>query len=194
MSGVMNNPKYQDIFNKGKELFWKYGIKRVTIEEICKEAGVSKMTFYKFFPNKIALVKAILDQVFEGSMEEVNQLILSDIPFSNKLEKIFQLKIEGTKNISLELINDLYSNPELGLVNYMADLQKKSMDVIVNFYKDAQDKGNIKKDIKIDFILSYSFQVVKLLEDENLVSKYETPQEFILEAMNFMFYGLLPRE
>jgi len=194
MSGVMNNPKYQDIFNKGKELFWKYGIKRVTIEEICKEAGVSKMTFYKFFPNKIALVKAILDDVFEGSIEEVNQLILSDIPFSNKLEKIFQLKIEGTKNISLELINDLYSNPELGLVNYMADLQKKSMDVIVNFYKDAQDKGNIKKDIKIDFILSYSFQVVKLMEDENLVSKYETPQEFILEAMNFMFYGLLPRE
>ncbi|MDX2442709.1 MAG: TetR/AcrR family transcriptional regulator [Bacteroidales bacterium] len=194
MNIVMNTPKYRDIFNKGKELFWKYGIKRVTIEEICKEAGVSKMTFYKFFPNKIALVKAILDEVFEGSIEEVNQLILSDIPFSNKLEKIFQLKIEGTKNISMELINDLYSNPELGLVNYMAGLQEKSMDVIVNFYKDAQDKGYIRKDIKIDFILAYSFQVIKLMEDENLVSKYDEPQDLIIEAMNFMFYGLLPRE
>lgn len=194
MAGMMNNLKYQDIFNKGKELFWKYGVKRVTIGEICKESGVSKMTFYKFFPNKIALVKAILDDVFEGSIEEVNQLILSDIPFSNKLEKIFQLKIEGTNNISMELINDLYNNPESGLIDYMAELQKQSMDVIVNFYKDAQQKGNIRKDIKIDFILSYSFQVVKLMEDENLVSKYETPQELILEAMNFMFYGLLPRE
>lgn len=194
MAGMMNNLKYQDIFNKGKELFWKYGVKRVTIGEICKESGVSKMTFYKFFPNKIALVKAILDDIFEGSIEEVNQLILSDIPFSNKLEKIFQLKIEGTNNISMELINDLYNNPESGLIDYMAELQKQSMDVIVNFYKDAQQKGNIRKDIKIDFILSYSFQVVKLMEDENLVSKYETPQELILEAMNFMFYGLLPRE
>lgn len=193
MVSTMNNPKYKDIFNKGKELFWKYGVKRVTIEEICKEAGVSKMTFYKFFPNKIGLVKAILDDVFESSIKEVNQLILSDIPFSNKLEKIFQLKIEGTNNISMELIKDLYSNPESGLINYMAGLQKKSMDVIVNFYKDAQEKGYIRKDIKIDFIIAFSFQVIKLMEDESLVSKYEKPQDLILEVMNFMFYGLLPR-
>ena len=46
------NIKYNQILTKGKELFWKYGIKRVAIEEICKQAHVSKMTFYKYFKNK----------------------------------------------------------------------------------------------------------------------------------------------
>jgi len=41
------NQKYNQIIDTSKKLFWKYGIKRVTIEEICREAGVSKMTFYK---------------------------------------------------------------------------------------------------------------------------------------------------
>jgi len=47
-----SNPKREQILTTGKELFWKFGFKRVTIEEICKEAGVSKMTYYKFFTTK----------------------------------------------------------------------------------------------------------------------------------------------
>ena len=52
MANNISSKKYQDIKKKGKELFWKYGTKRVTVEEICREAGVSKMTYYKFFKNK----------------------------------------------------------------------------------------------------------------------------------------------
>ena len=37
----------------------------MTIEEICGEAKVSKMTLYKFFPNKIELAKVILKKVFD---------------------------------------------------------------------------------------------------------------------------------
>ena len=49
----MSNPKREQILKTGKELFWKFGFKRVTIEEICKEAGISKMTYYKYFTNKM---------------------------------------------------------------------------------------------------------------------------------------------
>ena len=32
-----SNVKYQDIVSTARDLFWKFGIKRVSIEEICKE-------------------------------------------------------------------------------------------------------------------------------------------------------------
>ncbi len=41
---VKSNPKRELILSTGKDLFWKFGFRRVTIEEICKEAGISKMT------------------------------------------------------------------------------------------------------------------------------------------------------
>lgn len=52
MADQSQNIKQQFILSAGKELFWKHGVKRVTVEEICVQASVSKMTFYKFFMNK----------------------------------------------------------------------------------------------------------------------------------------------
>ena len=49
--------KLQAILDAAKSLFWKHGIRRVTIEEICEVAGVSKMTYYKYFSNKTAIAK-----------------------------------------------------------------------------------------------------------------------------------------
>ena len=57
---IRENPKRKKILDTAHELFWKHGLKRVSIEEICAVAGVSKMTFYKHFANKTALVKYIL--------------------------------------------------------------------------------------------------------------------------------------
>lgn len=191
MNFKKNNPKYQSILKTGKDLFWKYGIKRVTIEEICKEAGVSKMTFYKFFPNKIELVKTILNNLIEKSKIKLKQIIESKIPFSEKLKELFIMKIEGMNNFSLEFMNDIYTNAQTGLKGYMEEQQMNSMGIIVDFYKDAQNKGFIRKEVKIDFILSYSAQIMKMMEDKNLIAQYNQPQDFVLECMNLLFYGIV---
>jgi AcrR family transcriptional regulator len=188
---LLQNSKYQDIFRTAKELFWKYGIKRVTIEEICREAGVSKMTFYKFFPNKIELAKMILDAIVDKSIAKLEQLIDNDIPFSQKMEELFLLKLEGIKDISIEFFNDIYKNPESGLMAHMEKQKQKSMSVIVDFYKTAQENGSIRKNIKIDFILAISQHMMKVLEDEQLVGQYEQPQDLIIESMNLLFYGIV---
>ena len=58
MTAQPDSSKSLDILNTARQLFWKHGIRRVSVEEVCREAGVSKMTFYRSFPNKIELAKA----------------------------------------------------------------------------------------------------------------------------------------
>ena len=53
----------EEIVEAGRQLFFRYGLKKVTVTEICTGAGVSKMTFYKYFPNKQALAKTIMDGI-----------------------------------------------------------------------------------------------------------------------------------
>jgi AcrR family transcriptional regulator len=183
--------KYKDIYKTGKHLFWKYGMKRVSIEEICRESGVSKMTFYKYFPNKVELAKTILTDLMEASILMVDQLIESDIPFSEKLEKLFLMKLEGSRDLSMEFIKDIYKNPESGLVHHMEELKQKSLAVIVKFYQTAQKQGSIRKDLKIEFILALTNQIAVMIQDEKLVSLYDQPQDFIMESMNVIFYGIV---
>ncbi|MDD2549906.1 MAG: TetR/AcrR family transcriptional regulator [Bacteroidales bacterium] len=193
MEQFKNNKKYQDTIRTAKELFWKYGIKRVTIEEICKEASVSKMTFYKFFKNKTELAKTILENLVQSSLLDFDKLIKSELPFPQKLERIFLMKIEGMNNFSMEFIRDIYTNPNLDLKEFMEQKKNESKDSIINFYKDAQNQGFIRNDVKIDFLLSYADQIVKMMENENLMAQYDKPQDFIIEAMNALFYGIVKK-
>jgi len=190
MTARKKNKKYISILKTAKALFWKHGIRRVTIEEICKEATVSKMTFYKFFPNKPDLAKTILDNLIQSSIVKFKDIVSSEVPFSQKLEEIFLLKLEGMNNISMEFINDIYTNPELGLKEYMEVQKQKSIKITVDFYKDAQEKGFIRPDVKIDFLLAFSNQIIEMMKNEQLMAQYAQPQDFVIEAMNVMFYGI----
>ena len=190
MTAHHQNKKYNSILKTAKTLFWKHGIRRVTIEEICKEAGVSKMTFYKHFPNKIELAKTILENLIQSSMAKFKGIIESEMPFSEKMKEIFLLKIEGMNNFSMEFINDIYTNPETGLKGYMESQQKKSMQLTVDFYTNAKAKGFIRPDVKIDFLLAFSNQIVEMMKNAQLMAQYEEPQDFIIEAMNVLFYGI----
>lgn len=194
MDDLSLNSKYQDIFRTAKELFWKYGIRRVSIEEICKEAGVSKMTFYKFFPNKIELAKTILKVNVGTSLEKFEKVVNGDLSFNEKIKEMLLIKLEGTKDISIEFVSDIYKIPDNGLQQIVQMQAERSFEIFVGFLKDSQKSGLIRKEIKIDFILYYFNQMNHFLDDKDLVSKYKHPQDLIMESMNFLFYGLLPRK
>ena len=189
-----NSEKYISISKTGKELFWKFGIKRVTIEEICKEAGVSKMTFYRFFNNKIDLAKTILDEVITTAMEQFKDILVSDFEFAEKVNKMILMKHEGAQNISYEFINDIYSKPEIGLKQQIDKYAEESLSLLVSFLKISQKEGDIRADIKIDFILNYIDYIYVMLKDKNLISKYNEAHDLIMESTKFLFYGLMPRE
>jgi len=190
----MNNPKYQNIIKKGKTLFWKHGVKRVTVEEICKEAKVSKMTFYKFFPNKIELAKIIWELVMIDSISRFKNVVDSDLDFQEKVKEMFVIKKQAADDISLEFINDVYKIPELGLQPQIEKYSKETLQIFFNFLKNSQNKGLIRKDIRVEFVMYYFNQMANMFEDEQLVSHYKHPQDLIMEAMSFLFYGLISKK
>lgn len=191
MGKFLENPKYQAVKDTGKVLFWKHGIKRVSIEEICREAKVSKMTFYKFFPNKIELAKYLLIEIIDASLNDFKKVLDSDLSFTEKVQKMFLIKMEAAKGFSVEFINDVYKFPETGIPAIMEEKGNVSLQLFVNFFLESQQKSLIRKDVKIEFIMHYFNQMAQIFENAALVDKYQTPQDLILESMNFLFHGIV---
>lgn len=190
MSDHSQNIKYQHILSAGKALFWKHGVKRVSVEEICSQSNVSKMTFYKFFKNKRELALAILEDTTGTALLNYKELLAKECSFTDKVNAMLQMKLEGTKDISQEFIMDIYQNPALNLLPYIEELGKKSLAITIEFLLDSQKKGFIRKEIKIDFILYYFNQMLQMTTDTALLSKYDKPQDLIMEATEFFFYGI----
>lgn len=57
--------KREDILLRASDVFMRYGIKSVTMDDLSRELGISKKTVYKYFEDKNALVFAILSQKLE---------------------------------------------------------------------------------------------------------------------------------
>lgn len=81
--------KQELLVNKAMELFAEGGYNAVGIDKIIAEAGVAKMTMYKYFPSKNDLIVAVLrerDRTFRLSL--MTYVNLYDA-FSEKIKAIF---------------------------------------------------------------------------------------------------------
>jgi AcrR family transcriptional regulator len=194
MKEEKGNIKFQQIIHSAKDLFWRFGMRRVTVEEICRGANVSKMTFYKYFDNKIELAKYIYSQVISVAEDEYREIMEKKIPFSEKIKLTMQLKMKGTQDLSQEFINELLQNVYPEMTAFYHQKVKESLQRVLDDYTLAQKNGEIRPDIKPEFILFFLNHMLELVTDKKLVSLYENPQQMISELMNFFFYGILPRE
>jgi AcrR family transcriptional regulator len=194
MLAEKENAKRESLLDTGRRLFWKYGFRRVTVNEICKEADVSKMTFYRFFENKTDLAKTIFDREVKNAIDKFNEIIKSDISASEKMKNIIQMKIEGTNDISSEFLMDFYRSSDTGLKEYVEEVTRNSWKEIIEGFRYAQQRGWFRKDFKPEFLFHISQKLVSVWTDVEMLKLYNSPQDLILEFANFFAYGISPHD
>ena len=189
----LDNPKLRSIVETGTSLFWKFGFRRVTVQEICREAGVSKMTFYKHFKNKEELVKFVLDHVSRQRMAVYREVMDRDIPFAEKMEELVRMKMRQIEDLSREFYQDFHQHAGPELRRHIETMVAQGMKTMLADYVLAQQKGEIRADIKPAFIAYFLNHMMAMLKDDELIRIYDTPQELIMELTNFFIHGLLPQ-
>ena len=186
--------KFESIVSAARSLFWRHGIRRVTIEEICEKAGVSKMTCYKYFSNKTAIAKYIIEDLFESGAKAYKEIYNSDIPYEEKVKKLVELKISNTHEMSQELLDDIYKYKDEELYETIENIKKKMIGIYLDDISQAQKMGEIRNDVKPEFMLYFLNNLTEMLTDQQVVGIYTNPEQMIAEVMNFFFYGIMPRK
>lgn len=85
----------------------KYTINELPLTEVCKKAGVSRMTFYRHFKNKEEVVLEYFELIYDKflkellELESINSLILS--------EKLVGLFVEQEEEIEKAVKGNYYS-------------------------------------------------------------------------------------
>ncbi len=182
--------KKEQIVLTGDLLFSRHGLRRVTVEEICREAGVSKMTFYKYFPNKLELFKHIWNRWSDTIYERLLEMEGRGASFMERMKAITEFKVELVSRMNPELIEDIiHAGPELE--KFIQDLRARSMKRFFEFFSDAQEKGEMRR-IRPEFLVTVLAHLGELIKDDGLRRLYPTDLEFIREVNDFFFFGIMP--
>jgi len=75
-------------------------------------------------------------------------------------------------------------------MQYMQKVSQKALAIVQNDYIEAQKKGDIRKDIKPEFIIYFLNHMYDMIKDEQLIAMYKSPGELATELIKFFFYGI----
>lgn len=185
--------KMQHITDAAIELFQRFGMKRVTVTEICEKANVSKMTFYKYFPNKVHLAKHVLDVLSREVIDHIDHIKEMDAPFSKKIELWIADRVELAQKLSPEFIEELY-NIDDELKDFARERSRKNFQHFVDFLSEAQASGELRSDVSPEFIMIVIDRLNDLGRNERALKLFNDNWSELTRAVNTVFfYGILTR-
>lgn len=186
------NSKKSKIVETAENLFMRFGMKRVTIKEICQKAGVSKMTFYNHFDNKNDIIKYIFNNWLDEGYEWLAKLEEKDLTFREEIQRILEYKKNYTSKMSPQFIKE-YLEYEPEMQDFYQEYRQRGMENFIQWIERCKERGKVRKSIKPDFlvhVLNMSFEIMK---DDKLREEYADMSELTEEFFDFLFYGIVPR-
>ena len=157
-------------------------------------ARTSRVTFYKYFENKEKLALTILKDIVSEGMKEYKDIIKLDLDYPSKIERIIAMKMRRSDDLSREFLNDLYGSDFPEIQAYFQKVTIENLVFFENDFRDAQSRGEIRKDIKVEFIMNLLNRLTDMTRDESLIALYGNAGALISEFTRFFFYGVVQRE
>lgn len=140
------NKKCEKILNTSTKLFLKHGVKKVTMDEIAEQAGVSKVTVYKYFSDKDTLYYEVGKQILSDQLSKLKEILESRNSLVNKFYNYIEIMSYFTDSHLLLLCSELQKYNDRLSREYFdyIDKQDKTLLYLIN---EGFQSGTIKKDL-----------------------------------------------
>ncbi|MDI9876172.1 TetR/AcrR family transcriptional regulator [Flectobacillus rivi] len=100
----------KEVIEAAKVLFQRYGLKKTTMEDIAKFVGKGKSTLYYYFPSKIEIFEAVIENEIRELFESIEIAASKEVTARQKL-KVYWLtrlqKLEKMCNLSQVLKEEI---------------------------------------------------------------------------------------
>ncbi len=147
----MSDDQKCNIIKAAGEMFFRLGIRSVSIDDICRELGMSKKTFYVYFASKDELVAQLLHSnvsYIAAKMEELQKL--HDFrQLVAKLLKHQQVEKNDVRRVP-QLVYDLKKYYPLQFAEFQRECFLTQKEYIAAYLKQGQQEGLVRANLNIE--------------------------------------------
>ena len=173
--------KRKKIVDKAWELFAKNGYKETKVEDITKDLGISKGSFYTYFATKDELLYEVLGKIKKEINRNLENINVNQVP-----EKVLEDYVKAKMNYVVKILNNMRLNSvekysiDPKLRNFFEELKEKSTDFIkINIVEKFNSKNGNKynTDVISEFIL---ISIEEFLYDEFVLKNLQKMKDYDL--------------
>jgi len=179
------------ILTKAENLFFKYGIKSISMDDLSRELGISKKTLYQSVENK----KDLVLQVFQNhAMQEVAAITRIQSESSDAIDEMIEVAkyvIPTIRKITPTVIFDMQKYYR-EVWQIMEDFNNKEIyKFIENNIKKGIEQGVYREGVRPDIIAKLHVGKTMFLIDEEIFPLREYNKENLFkEHMQYHIRGI----
>ncbi len=179
------------ILKGAEELFMRYGLKSVTMDDISRDLGISKKTLYQAVDNKADLIQQIIHQHIEEEKAAIEVITNEANDAIDEMVNIARYVIKMLKEMSPQAIYDLnkYYKKSWEL---MESLHQQYIYNIINAnIEKGVAEGLYREDINPKIVARLYVGKSNLIVDNDLFPIKEFHrEELFLEYIKYHVYGI----
>ena len=193
---VMTASKQQTIIDTARRLFREHGFSAVSVGSICAEAAVSRVTFYKYYSGKNALLQEIVTEQKNRVRAEFENLLARQCSLREAAEAVFALQRQSFDELySAAFLRDIEENTDLELERFFHELNEEKYAFMRSFFHTLQQRRLIQPDLPVELIDLFIRQADILMRHPQLAALYAAaPQKLPQDVLGLLLHGLAGEE
>jgi AcrR family transcriptional regulator len=178
------------ISNDSLNLFFTYGVKNVSMDDISRSMGISKKTLYQHFDNKASILKSIIESFIQDQDEETYSILDEEIDVIEKILKIYSRILSHFKSCNPAFI--------FGLKKYYPDIfglfvkfkKDQLLTVVTQLLKQGKNECVFRNDIDENLIYELHLNRIKSIITETLLPDRHIGDPVFFEVLKTSLRGI----
>jgi len=181
----------EHILNKVLSLYSKYGIKSVTMDDICRELGISKKTLYQLVEDKLDLINRVIDYEMDLYRKATDKMKLKGL---NAIEELIHVnrRVQTTHTIhSPTFYYDLKKYYPDIFSRMIAHKRKRMYELTRENLEKGIQEGLYREDLNPHMIARLYMARIEMMNNHDLIDEEESGSlAFIREIFIYHLHGI----
>ncbi len=180
------------IIRGAEELFLKYGVRSVSMDDVARHLSVSKKTLYQYFADKDEMVTMVLVHHMEKDVKQYDSFHSSAKNAIDELVKISSCMKRDFQKLNPSLLFDLQKYHAKAWSIWLGHKQVYIKDSIVRNLMQGIEEGFFRPDINVEVLAITRLELIQLTFDETVfpADKHNLP-EVNGQIFEHFVYGIL---
>jgi TetR/AcrR family transcriptional regulator, cholesterol catabolism regulator len=179
------------ILKGSEELFMKYGVRSISMDDIARHLSVSKKTLYQYFADKEDLVVAVSKAHLEAESKMYEHLRDSS---SNSIEHLAKISVcmkQEMEDLNPSMLFDIQKfHPKAWAV--WSNFKKEVVLEIVNNLKRGMEEGYMREDLNPEILAIVRLELVQSAFDDEVFPRNKFKlAEVQVQLFDHFVFGLV---
>lgn len=175
--------KFERIISESAGLFARYGIRNLSMDDICRELGISKKTLYQYVENKADLIRAVLSNVMNDQSGQERWEAMDRLNAIDQLLESSRMICSGMKKFTASATFELKKYYPGIFSEYYQKKKDFIYDAILKNIRKGIDEGLYRSDLDVELVARLYVQKLENIHNPEFLESAALSPDAVFKVM-----------